>query len=112
MGAVETLNAAILQLRAKALESYGVMKDLGLQEGTEGNAERVANQALKLAQYEGALVTLQRNIASILESKKEEEESEDVEDAEEEESRVVTPDMSPTLRRTTAAKPFTIPEDE
>ena len=56
----ETTQAAILILRAKALETYGVIKELHQQQAESGHAEKISTLALSLAQYEGAMITLQQ----------------------------------------------------
>jgi hypothetical protein len=66
----ETLDAAILTLRAKALEIYGVMKDIYARDKKIGDADLLAQNALKLAQFEGAMLTLQQYKGAIVESAK------------------------------------------
>ena len=62
----EILNSAIMQMRAKALEAYGVIKDIYRQQSQEGDADRIANLSLKLAQYEGGMLTLQQYAPEII----------------------------------------------
>ena len=61
--ASETTQAAILILRAKALEVYGVLKDLYAKQAEMGDSEKIASHALNLAQLEGAMLTLQQYFA-------------------------------------------------
>ena len=99
MAAEEILDAAILQLRAKSLETFGIIKDLSKQDTHEGHADKVTNAALRLAQLEGGLITLQQYQSVLLEYAKtpivEEEPPEEVPP----EDHVITPEQSPTLRR-------------
>jgi hypothetical protein len=62
----EILNSAIMQMRAKALEAYGIIKDIYRQPSQEGDADRIANLSLKLAQYEGGMLTLQQYAPEII----------------------------------------------
>jgi len=96
----DIVNAATLLLRSKALESYGIIKDILLRTAEEGDVDKISTLCLKLAQYEGAMLTLQQYSSSLLEPP-EEEEGNDEEEVEEEEEKplVVTPEHSPTLRR-------------
>jgi len=59
MASQELLHAAVLQLRAKALESYAIVKDILHSSAEEGDVNKIATHALKVAQYEGAMLTLQ-----------------------------------------------------
>jgi|19_taG_2_1085344.scaffolds.fasta_scaffold05044_5 hypothetical protein len=91
----EIAEAAALRLKSKALESYGIIKDLLQQSPHEGVTDKIANQALNLAQLEGAMITLQRyfvNGAPPPENPK-------VEQPKAAEPIIVTPEMSPTYRR-------------
>jgi hypothetical protein len=78
------LNAAITQLRAKALEAYAVIKDTLHTPLEEGDLNTLATQAIKLAQYEGAMITLQQYSKELLirseaeEPEEEEPESEEI----------------------------------
>ena len=62
----EILNSAIMQLRAKALEAYGIIKDTYRQPSKEGDADRIAALSLKLAQLEGGMLTLQQYAPEII----------------------------------------------
>ena len=62
----EILNSAIMQLRAKALEAYGIIKDTYRQPSKEGDADKIAALSLKLAQLEGGMLTLQQYAPEII----------------------------------------------
>jgi hypothetical protein len=64
----ETLNATISLLRSKALEIYGIMKDIYARPAQEGDVDLLANHSLKLAQLEGGLLTLQQYAPDIIKS--------------------------------------------
>lgn len=116
----EILNAAIMQLRAKALEAYGVIKDIYQRPSAEGDADKIAALSLKLAQLEGGMLTLQQYAPEIILSAsavateaaiKEEEQSTTVDEEEEEvsapEPAITEEDLaarSPTYRRTRRSK--------
>jgi hypothetical protein len=95
--AKEISEAAILQLRAKALEAFGVIKDIYARPSEDGDVDKIANQALKLAQYEGAMITLQQYFGQAEQPPGPPPEPERL-------PMVVTEEMSPTLRRTNSAK--------
>jgi len=98
--ASETTQAAILILRAKALEVYGVIKDLYAKQAEVGDAEKIAAHSLNLAQYEGAMITLQQYFNNEQQPPPAEP---DVGIPEpEEQSRVIGPEDSETMRRTMA----------
>ena len=56
----ETLEAAILTLRAQALNALGMMKDLARRPTEVDAVEKLALHATRLAQLEGAMLTLQQ----------------------------------------------------
>ena len=56
----EILQAAILKLRSKALEQYGIIKDIYHRPAVTDSVDRIAQHALNLAQIEGAIITLQQ----------------------------------------------------
>lgn len=95
--AKETSDAAILQLRAKALEAFGIIKDIYARPAEEGDVDKIANQALKLAQYEGAMLTLQQYFGQA-------EQPPGPPPEPEQPPMVVTEEMSSTLRRTNSVK--------
>lgn len=55
----EGLNSTILRLQSLVFETYGMIKDIYRREQQEGDVDKIANLSLKLANYEGALLTLQ-----------------------------------------------------
>jgi hypothetical protein len=63
---VEILNSAIMQLRGKAQEVYGVIKDIYRRPTAEGDADRIMSLSLKLAQIEGGLITLEQYAPEIV----------------------------------------------
>ena len=56
----EILQAAIMKLRARATERFGIIKDLYHRPATTETADQIVQHALALAQLEGAMVTLQQ----------------------------------------------------
>ena len=56
----EILQAAILKLRSKALEQYGIIKDIYHRPAVSDSVDKIAQHALNLAQIEGAIITLQQ----------------------------------------------------
>ena len=95
--AKETSEAAILQLRARALEQYGLIKDTYARPAEEGDVEKAVNHALKLAQFEGAMLTLQQYFGQVGPPPAPPPEPERP-------PMVVTEEMSPTLRRANSVK--------
>lgn len=104
----ETLNAAVLLLRSRALESYSIIKDTLASPTEEGDADKIAAHSLKLAQFEGGMITLQQYAEALLASESAPEVIEpteghdpSVEPPQDEQParHVVTPEQSPTLRR-------------
>ena len=61
----EILQAAILQLRSKATEHYGIIKDLYQRPARPETVEKICQSALLLAQFEGAMLTLQNYAPSL-----------------------------------------------
>ena len=103
----EIANSSILYLKAKALESYGIIKDLLKQTPETGVTEKIAQQAIALARIEGAMITMQQYFGEGLppesENEKKVEEtpaSAEPEPEEPQESLVITEERSPTMRRT------------
>ena len=101
--AAESTQAAILILRAKALETYGIIKDMHRRPPEQGDADKIAAHALNLAQYEGAMLTLQQYFASDEEPVYQEPTVVEVEEEEPPTPRVIGPEDSETMRRTLAA---------
>ena len=56
----EILQAAIMKLRARATERFGIIKDLYHRPATVETTEQIVQHAIALAQLEGAMVTLQQ----------------------------------------------------
>lgn len=102
--ASETTQAAILILRAKAVEMYGVLKDLYAKQAEVGDSEKIAAHALNLAQLEGAMLTLQQYFNNAQQAPPEEPDVGAPEDEESDEDempgRILGPEDSDTLRRT------------
>ena len=65
---VEILNSAIMQLRGKAQEIYGVIKDIHRRPSEEGDADKIMTLSLRLAQIEGGLITLEQYSPEIIRS--------------------------------------------
>ena len=56
----EILQAAIMQLRSKATERFGIIKDLYHRPATTDTTDQIVQHAVALAQLEGAMLTLQQ----------------------------------------------------
>ena len=56
----EILKAAIMQIKAKATERFGIIKDLYHRPATADTADHIVQHSIALAQLEGALLTLQQ----------------------------------------------------
>tara|TARA_B100000886_G_C20316382_1_gene446116 strand:- start:285 stop:623 length:339 start_codon:yes stop_codon:yes gene_type:complete len=82
------LNASILRLQSHVIETYGMIKDIYRREQQEGDVDKVAQLSIKLAQYEGALLTLRGYKQDIIDSAAVEEEPE--EEPEEQDEGVIT----------------------
>ena len=65
---VEVLNSAIMQLKGKAHEIYGLMKDIYRRPSQEGDADQIMNLSVKLAQLEGGILTLEQYASEIVKS--------------------------------------------
>jgi hypothetical protein len=119
----DVLNAAILRMRAKALENFALIKDLYHRPATRETVDQICSLSLALAQYEGAMITLQQyaaNLSSLTENEKkhtivemqkeveeiEAEEPDELEEPEELDKKVLSGEelakRSPTNRRTSA----------
>ena len=61
----EIFNAAIMRLRSRALEHYGIIKDLCRRPPSEGTADELVKNAITLVQCEGAMLTLQQYMPTI-----------------------------------------------
>ena len=62
----EIMNAAIMRLRSRALEHYGIIKDLYRRPAAEGTTDEIVKNAITLVQFEGAMLTLQQYVPTIL----------------------------------------------
>jgi len=74
----EGLNASILRLQSHVIETYGMIKDIYRREQQEGDVDKIAQLCLKLANYEGGLLTLKGYKQDIIDSAKVEQETESV----------------------------------
>ena len=90
------INAAILLLNSKAVETYGIIKEVTTKNSELGDAEQIAGLALQLVQYEGAMITLRQYSESLQLIQPEPEPP--PEPAPEGKSIVVTSDRSPTFK--------------
>ena len=109
-------------MRSSALEQYSIIKDILARPAQESDADRLSAHIIKLAQFENGMVTLQQYSGTLLEQIAEpptvveaEEETEEESPAEENtpaESVVVTPERSPTLRRSLEHQSTSQPEDD
>lgn len=96
----EVSMAASLMLKAKAMESYAMIKDLLLAPTEEGHSEKIASAAMQLVQYEGAALTLQQYFGDgVPEGEAADPHSATAQDSEADEPLVVTEERSPTYRR-------------
>ena len=64
----EGLNAALLRLQSLTIETYGMVKDIYKREQQEGDVDKIAQLSMKLANYEGALLTLRGYKQDIIDS--------------------------------------------
>jgi len=85
----EGLNASILRLQSFVVETYGMIKDIYKRDQEEGDVDKIAQLSMKLAQYEGALLTLRGYKQDIIDSAAVEEEPEE-ELSEEQDEGVIT----------------------
>jgi hypothetical protein len=83
----EGLNAALLRLQSLTIETYGRIKDIYKRPQQDNDVDQIASLSMKLANYEGALLTLQQYKSDIIESSKivEEETEEEPEEQEQDE---------------------------
>ncbi len=106
MSSKEISQSAILLLKAKALESYGIIKNKLQQPPNEGVADEIATLAMRLVQFEGAALTLQSYfgdgvpVAAVpAEEQPKEGPTESPPPPPEQDVLVVTEEMSPTYKR-------------
>tara|TARA_R100000008_G_C3561345_1_gene156377 strand:- start:181 stop:528 length:348 start_codon:yes stop_codon:yes gene_type:complete len=97
----ERINAAILLLKSKALETYGLIKQYSTNKPEAGDAEEIAKLALSLVQYEGAMLTLQQYRESLLTEDSDEQPSVTAPVVPEQAGRTIVPtaESSPTYKR-------------
>jgi hypothetical protein len=100
----EILNSAILQLKAKATERFGIIKDLYHRPATTETADQIVQHALALAQLEGALVTLQQYSGALAKQTVDEAVSNAIEEDEEEEPEPEPEPPPPKRKRRTTKK--------
>ena len=94
---VERINAAILLLKSRAVETYGIIKQCSTREPEFGDSEEIAKLALSLVQFEGAMLTLQQYREELLASPPHAPAPPEPE--QEEKTLVVTAENSPTYRK-------------
>ena len=106
----EAIEAAILQLRSSALETLGLMKEMAARPLVEGEVNKLALYAAKLANMEGGFLTLQqyapvlrKSMAAAAAPTPVEVEEEEEAPPEEPPCNVVTPAMSETMKRVAMA---------
>ena len=61
----EILQSAILRLRSKATEEFGIIKDLYHRPATKDTVDKIANHGLLLAQYEAGVIALRQYSAAL-----------------------------------------------
>ena len=106
----ETINAALHNLQAQINEVTGLMRDMAKQPTQEETATNLVKYSIRLAQLEGAFITLQQHATTIVEISKqfpviadidpEPREAADLTEETAEDPAIVTPEMSKTLART------------
>lgn len=108
----EGLNASILRLQSFVVETYGMIKDIYKRDQEEGDVDKIAQLSMKLAQYEGALLTLRGYKQDIIDSAAVEEEPEEEPEeelSEEQDEGVITEEYlekeSKTFRNSQAHRP-------
>jgi hypothetical protein len=102
----EILQAAILKLRSKALEQYGIIKDVYHRPATTESVDKIAQHALALAQIEGAIITLQQYSGNLAKQTEAEAVSNTPEEPEEEPKQISGEEIlkrSATARKAQAA---------
>ena len=102
----EILNSAILQLKAKATERFGIIKDLYHRPATSETADQIVQHAIALAQLEGAMITLQQYSGALAKQTVDEAVSNAPETEEELEDE---PEPEPTKRKRRTTKKKTAP---
>tara|TARA_B100001094_G_scaffold307887_1_gene339988 strand:+ start:3470 stop:3835 length:366 start_codon:yes stop_codon:yes gene_type:complete len=101
----EILQAAIMKLRAKATERFGIIKDLYHRPATVETTDQIVQHAIAMAQLEGAMVTLQQYSGALAKQTGDEVDSNTPEElpteveVEEEEEPMVPPDHDELMKR-------------
>ena len=108
----EILNSAILQLKAKATERFGIIKDLYHRPATTETADQIVQHAIVLAQLEGALVTLQQYSGALAKQTVDEAVSNAPESEEEELEEEPEPEQPKKKKRTTSKKTASVGHEE
>tara|TARA_Y100001972_G_C7599611_1_gene300445 strand:+ start:475 stop:873 length:399 start_codon:yes stop_codon:yes gene_type:complete len=108
----EILNSAILQLKAKATERFGIIKDLYHRPATTETADQIVQHAIALAQLEGALVTLQQYSVALAKQTVDEAVSNAPESEEEEQEEEPEPEQPKKKKRTTSKKTASVSHEE
>jgi hypothetical protein len=110
------LQAAILRLQSSVMETYEAIKDAYSAPSDEKTVDTIAQLAMRLANLEGALITLQQYASKIhseaqadalevaIIAARQVQEEIDAGTTPVKENRVVTEEMSPTLRRSQATR--------
>lgn len=61
----DKINASIMLLRSKAVETFGMIKEIEARPAERGDAQKIADLALEFVQQEGALLTLQQYLRQL-----------------------------------------------
>ena len=103
----EILQAAIMRLRSKATERFGIIKDLYHRPATTETTDQIVQHAVALAQLEGAMVTLQQYSGALARQTEDEVVSNTPEEqptevlVEEEDESLEPPDHDELMKRST-----------
>ena len=110
----EILQAAIMKLRARATERFGIIKDLYHRPATTETTDQIVQHAIALAQLEGAMVTLQQYSGALAKQTEDEAESNvpaepgepptevEAEEEPDEEEEAQPPDHDDLMKRSTS----------
>ena len=99
-----------------AIETYGRIKDIYRREQQDGDVDTISSLSMKLANYEGALLTLQQYKQNIIDSARvvEDEEEPEPEEVDDDSSSVITEDQlretSESFKRSIAHKRVDVKE--
>lgn len=61
----DKINASIMLLRSKAVETFGMIKEIEARPAERGDAQKIADLALEFVQQEGAMLTLQQYLRQL-----------------------------------------------